>query len=99
MAEKITREEEVKIPSFSDENAAIVWFKERYGRYFQFETIEKYEDGSKCYFYRLIIDPETYEEITSRGMPLSGSIQDMIKYLECYQSIQIMSGGSVHIVH
>ena len=80
---KISREEESKMPSFTSHDEARAYFKDKYGNDFQMIDSREFED-KKIYFYNLILNKEKYLE--SRD-------------LFSYQSIEIDNNGNVHIIH
>lgn len=98
MLKAITREEENQLPLFKNHADAISFFKDKYGQAFKLETIEQI-DGMACYFYALILNQETYlngRALMKTGQPMQ---YNALKFLNSYQSIQIMDDGRVHIVH
>lgn len=96
LAQKISREEDAKLPVFDSHEEARAYFKEGYGADFIMvgsETIM----GEKCYFYYILLDRVAFEEGTRK---IQAGIHDAsLKYLESHQPVQIMESGSVHIVH
>ena len=96
MVQKITREEEAKLPAFDSHEEARVYFKDRYGNDFILigsETIM----GEKCFFYYNILDREAFIEGTRK---IQAGIHDAsLEYLKSHQPVQITESGSVHIVH
>lgn len=96
MAKKITRKEESEIPLFEDHAKAREWFIKKYGDDFIPETSQIIGDEI-CYYYNLILDWETFH--AERRKLYEGRMRDAMAFLNSYQSIQITSDGSVHIVH
>lgn len=96
MPKKITRQEEAEIPLFNSHTEAREWFKDRYGDAFML-TDSELVGTEICYFYYLILDRAVFEEEVKKLH--SGTMTDSLKFLNSYQNIQIMDGGSVHIVH
>ena len=96
MASKITREEESKIPRFDSHKEARLWFIQKYGDDFEPCTSEIIENEI-CYFYNLILDRKVYDQ-ENRKL-IEGRLGDAMALLSSYQSIEIMSTGSVHIIH
>lgn len=94
--QKISREEEARIPQFDSHEEAREWFKARYGDAFMM-TDSEYIGGQKCYFYYLILDPEAFHK-GQKEMQENGYSAGLA-FMKSYQSIQIMQDGSVHIVH
>lgn len=94
--DKITREEESKIPQFNSHDEARQWFKEKYGSEFMMAGSEIIGE-EKCYFYYLILDREAFmrghKEMEEKGYTTGTAL------LMSYQPIQIMESGSIHIVH
>lgn len=94
--QKISREEEVKIPKFHSHEEAQRWFFDKYG--VAFCLVDKGMVGEEmCYFYYLILDWDTFkkgrEEIKETGRIIG------LEFLKSHQPIQIMESGSIHIVH
>lgn len=94
--QKISREEEARIPQFYSHEEAREWFKARYGDAFMMIDSEPI-DGHKCYFYYLILDAEAFHK-WQKEMQEQGYVAGL-EFMKSYQSIQIMQDGSVHIVH
>ena len=95
----ITREMENALPSFNTHKEAYEYFKRQYGSDFVFESVEPINDMN-CYFYALISDHGTYRKgrkLLIKGQAVTGELG--MQFLKCYQSIQIMENGHVHIVH
>ena len=96
MATKISRQEEAEIPRFDSHKEARKWFVMKYGDDFEYCTSEIY-GNEICYFYNLILDREIYEE-ENRKL-IDGRKSDGLALLNSYQSIEIMTTGSIHIIH
>lgn len=96
MAEKISREEEAKIPRFESHKEARKWFVMKYGDDFEYCTSEIYGEEI-CYFYNLILDREVYE--AENRKLIERRLGDAMALLNSYQSIEIMTTGAVHIIH
>ena len=96
MIQKITREEEARIPAFQSHQEAREWFERKYKD--AFILIGSEAAGSqKCFFYDLILNRKEYEE--GQRQLRSGQMKDALRFLNAYQNIQIFEDGSVHIVH
>lgn len=93
----ISREEEAKIPEFTSHEEARSWFKEKYGDRFMMTGSEDLTEG-KVYFYRLILDEEKHEEL-QRRMAEDGYVIGMAELTFSFQSIEVFSDGSIHVIH
>lgn len=92
----ISREDEAKIPAFTDYTKARLWFKERYGNRFILVSTENFDHG-KIYFYHLILDREKYDELQEKLR--NHEMVAGTEYLFSYQSIEISEDGSIHVIH
>ena len=97
MSYGISREEESKLPKFKSHQEAREYFKNIYGANFQLEDTGEW-DGEKLYFYKLILDMETYIDMIEE-LKMNGMVAMNEKRAFCSQDIQISESGSVHIVH
>lgn len=96
MTQKISREEEANLPAFDSHEEAKVYFKEKYGEHFVFESSDLFSNGM-MYFYALVFDHESYRR--GRNELTAGRSFSDRGFLNSYQSIQIGKDGSIHIVH
>ena len=95
----ISRQEEATFPVFNHHKEAYAFFFEKYGQDFVLEYSENM-DGQNCYFYALVFDHAIYNKgrkLLRSGTSMTGPLA--LDFLNCYQSIQIMENGHVHIVH
>lgn len=93
----ISREEEAAFPDFNSHDEARAFFKSKYGDRFQM-TGADIIDGRKIYFYKLILDKDTYENgvaaLNEKGfMPF-----DEVFFFSS-QDIEIWADGGIHILH
>lgn len=85
---KYSREDEAKLPSFSNHEEARSFFKEKHGDLFQM-TDSQVINGMKYYFYNLVLDKRAYNQ---------GNVSDS-EFLDSHQRIEIREDGFVHIIH
>ena len=95
--QKISREEEAKLPQFGSHEEAKEWFKDRYGADFILTSAEPIGD-EMCYFYYLILDWQSYIK-GRKELRINRNMGAGLDFLLSHQPIQIMQDGSVHIVH
>ena len=93
--QRISKQEEAELSIFNSHEEAINYFEEKYGEKFVFEESSDTSDGL-CFFYRLIIDEESYIKGLS-DLNSTGYIG--IEFMNSYQPIQIMENGSIQIDH
>lgn len=93
----ISREDEHSFPSFNSHTEAIKWLVNRYGDRFVSFGYEEIE-GKKCYFYKLIIDKEAFEQ-GNKQLEEDGFIIGSLTFAKSNQDLQISEDGFVHVVH
>lgn len=99
MAQKISREEEAKIPQFHSHEEAKAWFEDRYGEDFILTGTEYLgQEQEKCYFYYLILDWKEYMK-GLKEVRINHNMAAGLDFLYSHQPVQIMENGSIHIVH
>ena len=98
MVQKISREEEAKIPQFHSHEEAKAWFEDKYGKDFILTGVDYLgQEEEKCYFYYLILNWEEYRK-GQNELKRTGRLVGF-DYLNSHQPVQIMENGSIHIVH
>lgn len=95
---KISREDEAHLPEFSSHAAARRYFVKIYGDNFVAVNSFLISDDRICYEYHLVLDPDAYAE-GMRKLCVENGFSDGGEFLHSYQKIEIMDGGSVHILH
>ncbi|MCM3358665.1 hypothetical protein [Psychrobacillus sp. MER TA 171] len=93
---RYNRRDEDNLPNFLSHEEARGYFKQKYGDAF-IMTDSQEIGGKKLYFYRLILDPQTYKENINELLN-KGNIRG-IEFLNSYQSIEIFEDGGIHIIH
>ena len=93
----ISRDEEALLPKFNSHDEARIFFKGKYGDDFQMTGSDTFDD-EKIYFYKLILDRKTHQEM-HKELRRNGFCGMTKERMFCTQSIQIMEDGGVHIVH
>lgn len=92
---RYNRKAEDNLPNFSSHEEAREYFKQKYGD--AFIMTDSQEIGEKkVYFYRLILDPQTYKE--NNELLNKGNIHG-VEFLNSYQSIEMFEDGGIHIIH
>lgn len=98
----ISREEEAKIPTFSNHSEAIKWFEEKYKEDFVLSDVTEIDD-QEVFFCIYVVDRETHnrmKEYMKKNMTgLIPQTEETKGFMESYQPIQIYGDGRVHIVH
>ncbi|RFU65470.1 hypothetical protein [Peribacillus glennii] len=94
-AQKITKEEEIKLPVFNSHLDAVKHFKNKYGDDFVLKS-QGEKNGEKIYIYVLLLDKEAFKEGQEK---LARFEMVPPEFTNSFQSIEIMENGDLRIAY